>query len=109
MSKTEVETFCRTGRLDEKTVFGSTTLLYCLQASVAENMDADFYDREITMYIPSKLLQDWATNTTVGFSHNKPLPDGDHLFLLLEKDFKCIDSSVPEDQSDNYDNPLHVC
>ena len=29
------------------------------------------------------------------------------LYLILEKDYKCLDT-VSEDQSDNYENPLSV-
>jgi hypothetical protein len=31
-----------------------------------------------------------------------------YLFLLVEKDFVCLDNTV-EDQSDNYPNPNAVC
>ena len=33
------------------------------------------------------------------------LGDGNELYLLLEKDFQCLDNSI-EDQTDNYENPL---
>ena len=45
-----------------------------------------------------------------------PLPEQEQLlgnerklFLLFEKDFKCIDGEVLEDQSDNFENPLAAC
>jgi hypothetical protein len=33
------------------------------------------------------------------------MENGKELFLLLEKDFVCLDETI-EDQSDNYPNPL---
>jgi len=35
--------------------------------------------------------------------------DDKHLYLLLEKDFKCIDAPAHEDQSDNFENPHKHC
>jgi hypothetical protein len=45
----------------------------------------------------------------VGFSGEKPLTGQENLFLLVEKDFKCIDAEVIEDQSDNYEHPTNSC
>ncbi len=110
ISKTEVDDFCKNGHLEERTEFGGNTFCYSLERAGNEGeLNADFANGTITMFVPGHLVKDWDTNNTVGFSHNKPLPAGGSLFLLLEKDFKCIDSSVPEDQSDNYDNPLQTC
>ena len=109
ISKTEVEQFCNTGLVEEKTDFGSTSFVYRLQQAGEDPLDASYDGNVVTMSVPPALAKGWDTNETVGFSHNKPLPNGDHLILLLEKDFKCIDNTMMEDQSDNYDNPLHTC
>ncbi len=110
ISKTEVENLCKNSRIEEKTDFGNNTFSYILQSSAEnENLDAGFLNGVVTMHVPDALLKGWESNETVGFSHNKPLPGGEHLFLLLEKDFKCIDNTMMEDQSDNFDNPLHTC
>lgn len=110
ISKTEVDNFCTNGHIEEKTDFGTTSFAYkLLLGGNTDNLDADFREGVVTMYVPAELVKDWNTNATVGFSNNKLLPDGEHLFLLLEKDFKCIDNTMMEDQSDNFDNPLHTC
>ena len=110
ISKTEVDTFCKEGKLTERTEFGDGSFLYNLVSVNSEgNLDADYKDGAVTMYVPAHLIADWDTNNVVGFDYTKPLPGGDGLFLLLEKDFKCIDNTVGEDQSDNFDNPLHTC
>jgi hypothetical protein len=50
--------------------------------------------------MPELMAKNWATTEKVGFEEtNGPL------YLLVEKDFKCLDN-VAEDQSDNYPNPL---
>ena len=110
LSKTEVVAFCKNGLLEEDTEFGSNTFSYRLERVHTDgNLNADFTNGTIIMYVPDYLVTGWDTNNTVGFRHNKNLYDDKTLFLLLEKDFKCIDNEVLEDQSDNYDNPMHTC
>lgn len=110
LSRPETEKLAATGHLEEKTTFANGTLTYALSSRQdIDNLDAGFAGSTITMYVPTAIATIWAGNNTVGYSNTLPLPDGNSLFLLLEKDFKCIDSDVTEDQSDNYDNPLLSC
>lgn len=60
------------------------------------------------MYVPQALVNGWPQNNTVGFNAKKPLPNNGSLYLLLEKDFICLDDTT-EDQSDNYNNPNKTC
>ena len=57
------------------------------------------------MYLPEKDKLVWKKSDRVGFQHTMALEKGKELFLLLEKDFVCLDETI-EDQSDNYPNPL---
>jgi hypothetical protein len=58
--------------------------------------------------VPEWQAQQWTDSDEVGFQHIQLLPDGTELFLLVEKDFVCLDNTF-EDQSDNYANPNAVC
>ena len=111
LSKTEVTTFASEGFLEEKTEFGEgISLSYALaRYHTHSSITADFTDNRITVLVPAHIADEWVTTDAVGFSDNMDLGDGKQLFLLLEKDFKCIDNEVNEDQSDNFDNPLHTC
>ncbi len=110
ISKPEVEKFCSTGFLGDETMFGTNVFRYYLERVRNDGqLNADFENGAITMFVPDHLLENWDTNETVGFSYKRDLGDGKELFLLLEKDFKCIDNSMQEDQSENFDNPLHTC
>lgn len=110
ISKTEVERFCTEGYLEEKTDFGNSSLVYALQGlDGIPGLSADMSEGKITMYVPASLLKDWAANDVVGYDNNMDLAGGDQLYLLLEKDFKCIDAPAHEDQSDNYENPHKTC
>ena len=59
----------------------------------------------MTLHVPAAMANEWTSTEKVGVGGEMELGDGKILFLLLEKDFKCLDE-ITEDQSDNYDNPL---
>ena len=109
LSKSGVAAITGLGYLEEHTSFGNAKLTYALQRSEeATMMTADFSDNKITIFIPSVLLQDWATNDVVGFDADMPVGNAESLYLLVEKDFKCLDNT-DEDQSDNFENPNQTC
>ena len=56
------------------------------------------------MYLPEKDKLAWANSDRVGLQHTIVMENGKELFLLVEKDFVCLDETI-EDQSDNYPNP----
>ena len=106
LTKTEVETFSRTGFYAQETEFHTKTFNYALRATDKVNdLQAEFVEDTITMFLPEKDCSQWFENDIVGFENTIKLNDDKELFLLLEKDFACLDNSL-EDQSDNYPNPL---
>lgn len=97
------------GYLEEKTSFGNTFFKYCLERqSNITTLSASYSNDKITMYVPEALLTNWTTNDIVGFDALMPIGESGTLYLLLEKDFKCLDNSL-EDQSDNFENPNKTC
>lgn len=105
LTKTEVETFCKTGSYQETTDFGTSVFTYVLKAKKGiDTLEASFEENTITLYLSDKERSDWAISDRVGFNGTMDLPNGQQLSLLLEKDFVCLDETV-EDQSDNYPNP----
>jgi hypothetical protein len=99
LTKTDVSQFMEKGYFEEITHFGETVFTYALMRSNGEKLAADFRDNKITLFIPGTMADEWAGTDRVGFEDcNAPL------YLLVEKDFKCLDN-VAEDQSDNYPNP----
>ena len=110
LTRTEVNQFADTGYLEETTEFGNSVFIYALQSMEGiPGLDADFEENKMTMYVPANIPAVWANNETVGYENNMDIGDGKHLFLLLEKDFKCIDAPVHEDQTDNFENPHKHC
>lgn len=100
LTRTDVERFASEGYLEETTEFGSTRLTYSLQQTATGHLSACYENNSITLYMPGWMVLEWTNTDKVGFESNE-----DGLYLLIEKDFKCLDN-VAEDQSDNYPNPL---
>ena len=109
LTKTEIDKFGTEAYLEESTEFGTSTFRYALSVQKElENLSASFEGNTITMWVPAWMQKEWVSTDNVGYNHKMPLPDGKELFLLIEKDFVCLDNTF-EDQSDNYPNPNAVC
>lgn len=111
LSKTEVDLLSSGSTLEDGTSFGKSRFVYLVQPVEKGNaLSASYDEGAITMYVPQLLLQNWPHNSVVGFDALMPVSDSEDLYLLLEKDFKCLDAdATKEDQSDYYDNPDKSC
>src|SRR3954454_20339740 len=96
LSKSEVVLFAKEGYVEERTELVNSALVYAVKSTASETLSADFVNGNLTLYVPANMLQQWASTDLVGLDHNMPLPNGSHLYLLIEKDFKCIDAAVTE-------------
>src|SRR4051812_5004513 len=109
LSKTDVERLDQTGYLEEQTSFPENKFIYALKSSdIGKELSATFEGNKITVTIPKALIYNWPVNDTVGFDSRIKITETDSLYLLVEKDFICIDETT-EDQSDNYENPAKTC
>ena len=104
LTKTEVDTLCKEGYIEEITDFGDHTFCYAVQRKAIPTMEATFSENKLTLAISEDKVTNWETNQQVGFEHAITVGDNKTLELLLEKDFACLDERL-EDQSDNYPNP----
>ena len=100
LTRSEVERLALDGYIEDTTDFGPTQLTYALQSTLSGNLWACFESSTITLFMPDWMVTEWATTDRVGFENTE-----DGLFILIEKDFVCLDNTL-EDQSDNYPNPL---
>lgn len=100
LTQSEVKQLCEEGEVLEKTEFGDSCFYYAVRMTQETTvLSAKYQEQKITLLLPKSLGKDWYTNAQVGFEQQQ-----DQLFLLLEKDFTCLDNTM-EDQSDNYPNP----
>ena len=107
LTKTEVDTLCKEGYIEETTDFGNHTFCYAVQRKAIPDMEATFFENTLTLVISDAKVAGWNTNEQVGFEHVMHINDTNTLQLLLEKDFVCMDERL-EDQSDNYPNPKAI-
>lgn len=109
LTKSEVLQFSETGVIEEKTDFGNKELIYRLAASEGPDLlSSSFENNVVTVFMNQTLASAWYTSDDVGYKHIFKTSDDSEIFLLVEKDFVCLDETF-EDQSDNYDNPNASC
>src|SRR5689334_17993051 len=106
LTKSEVELFGREGYIDERTEIGDKLFTYALQQYDGPNLSAEMENSRMIVYMPAAFAKDWVESNKVGYEYEKELASGNKLYLLIEKDFKCLDENITEDQTDNYENPL---
>lgn len=107
ITRSELDRIGTDGEIRERTEFGHAALTYVLKVADIDDLYATFDNNTITMLVPRSFARQWVDTDRVGFEHHMNLDNGKKLFLLVEKDFKCLDETH-EDQTDNFDNPLLV-
>lgn len=109
LTKTEVANFAKDGIISEQTQFATGTLTYVLfKDDKATELKASMQQTTITVHVPAHIAKHWTNTDDIGFQNNYQVNQSVSLFLLVEKDFVCLDNTI-EDQSDNYPNPNAVC
>jgi len=105
LTRSEVTRFAEEGAVTEKTDFGKNSFQYELRKSGSGELKAEFLDGKISMLLPEHLATEWTSTEKVGYSGEMETGDGKKLFLLLEKDFKCLHNER-EDQHDQFEHAL---
>ncbi len=106
LKQREVQQLAQTGIVEDRVSFGESHLIYRLRAqSQAGHMHASFADHIIEVVVPVQQVAQWAHTEQVGMEHAQPLPQGAHLHILVEKDFKCLANRPGEDESDSFPHP----
>ena len=109
LTKTEVDHFSLNGFIEETTAFVNNSFSYRLEiTNQADSLSASYHDDKITIHVPKEHADQWISTDMIGIEHKMSLGKDNQLFLLIEKDFVCLDNTF-EDQSDNYPNPNAVC
>ncbi|MDX5320764.1 MAG: hypothetical protein LPK45_06660 [Bacteroidota bacterium] len=107
LSKSEVDYFGQEGVYTSTTHFpnGSKFEYGLVVRHDLTQMDAEFSEKGIFLLVPQHWADEWVATQRVGFDSKVSLASGGELYLLLEKDFQCLDATT-EDQTDMYPNPL---
>ena len=110
LSQSEAKELNSKGTIHCTTSFGSSTFGYGLHKSI-NSFEVIFENGMITISIPSDIIENWAGSDQVGIDKEIQFENGDLIYILIEKDFKCLTERPDEDESDLYDNPhdKHTC
>lgn len=85
------------------------TLTYSLQSSEsAAQVRAYFAGREVCVDLPDAAVGRWAGGADVGIESTQPIGDGKRLYIVVEKDFRCLQPRPEEDEHDNFPHPESV-
>lgn len=106
LSQSEVQEIRTSGRTSDSINFGDRKLIYTLQIVDQAEVSADYDGDFIMVNVPPIVAKEWSGSDEVGFEHRQQLPDGEDLYILVEKDFQCLNPRRGEDESDLFDNPV---
>jgi hypothetical protein len=81
-------------------------LEYVLRRTGDSSMGVAFAGSPVCVEVPRAELEQWCNTSQVALSADIALPAGGALSVLIEKDYRCLDPGVREDQSDTFENPL---
>jgi hypothetical protein len=110
LSRSEVDTFRKKGYIEEVTDFGARRFTYALnRLRDGIEMTADFADELMTVHVPEDQAEAWYDTDSVGMENTVDLDGFRSLYILVEKDFKCIGKEGDDDRADNYPNPKSTC
>lgn len=98
----------RDGQVSAAVTFpGGSRLEYALEASTAAgSAEARFAGDRLVVSLPGPAVQQWASSEQVSIEGAQPLPAGEQLAILVEKDFKCLTPREGEDDADMFPHPL---
>ncbi|MEP2240161.1 MAG: hypothetical protein ABJI22_17470 [Maribacter sp.] len=105
LTQTEVKSLSDNGQIHDSTNFGTIKFNYgVVLKSTIEQLHIGFDNNSIILEMPEAIGKAWFSNDIITYDHTMKTAAGNNLYLLLEKDFTCLDNTI-EDQSDNYPNP----
>lgn len=108
LSQSELDDFKNLGVVHEVVSFSpiaANQLQYSLIQADHEAISVSYLNNHIRVYVPLELAKNWCESTEVGFDCHIPIDAQNTLYLLVEKDFKCLQPRPYEDESDNFPNP----
>ncbi|MEH6511958.1 DUF7009 family protein [Maribacter arcticus] len=105
LTQTEVKELSENGKIYDSTNFGNLKFSYGVTLNKnINNLSVRFENNGIILEMPDATGKSWYANDIITFENVLKISKENDLYLLLEKDFTCLDNTI-EDQSDNYPNP----
>ena len=107
----EVEAFRKNGIVEEAIAFGDEAqeqILFILKLEQEQRFSIEQNGTNIQVNVPRVIADDWTSTELVGFEEKILTTKGKEIFVLVEKDFKCLDRS-DEEEAGSYPNPMKQC
>jgi hypothetical protein len=109
LTQEEVARLLAEGKVSESVHFSPTLkdrLTYSLKTSPsATKVFASFRDAEVNITIPAVEASQWVNTGQVGIEHVQFIGKETNLRIVIEKDFRCLQPRMEEDESENFPNP----
>lgn len=101
--KNGIEELAAHGKVIESVLFpNGQKLIYGLEIQEDQSqLHAHFQDGTLQIHLPSAMADRWIQSDEVGLEREQPLPDGQNLRLLIEKDFPC-QHQEPTENADTF-------
>ena len=108
LSQTEVESVRSQGHVKAWVSFpGGTGPDHIIESKPGTvKPSAHFSDGALKVNLPESAVQEWTSTEQVSIGADEILDDGDHLTILVEKNFACLAPREGEDESDMFPQPL---
>lgn len=109
LTQGEVKEFEEKGIVEEIVKFGNTPnskMHYLIQKTESGEIHATFESNRMTVNIPNSIAEKWTKTNQVGFETQMKINEKEDLFILVEKDFKCLQPRKHEDENDMFPNPI---
>ena len=105
LTKTEIATFGEIGIVSETINFGHSKLTYILKKSDVKTLEASYHANEIEVSVPNEQARIWTNTDLVSLDEFTTISEKETLRILVEKDFKCLNPRIHEDETDHYPHP----
>jgi hypothetical protein len=103
----EVEALRDTHQIEEVLAFGPSDANK-LRFRIRTGDDAYAIEQQemcITVIVPRSVIREWTSTGMVGFEQTITTPMGQEIYVLVEKDFACLDGDR-EEEAGSYPNPM---
>jgi hypothetical protein len=105
LTKTEIATFAEVGVVSESINFGDSKLKYILKKGDTKTLIVSYHSNEIEVIVPDAQAKTWTNTDLVSLDEFITIAKNETLRILVEKDFKCLNPRVHEDETDHYPHP----
>ncbi|RFS22615.1 hypothetical protein DVR12_12510 [Chitinophaga silvatica] len=104
LDKNDVELLKATNKVESSTHIGAGILHFCIKRKEISDPVIKLEADGVHLFLPEEQIDNWLLPEQVGFEIIIPNTDGTEVKILVEKDFKCLNTR-DEDDSQSFDHP----